>query len=150
MARGTAAMRMVYRHRQTSTPIKVSFAILAVLLLVILLLVPHAWPGLLAAFVAAAAVHYLFSSLTIDVSDQEIAWHFGPGVWRKRLALSDIESTHPAHVPWWYGIGVKWTPRGWVYVVSWGDALELRLKNGKAIRIGTDDLRGLAAALANR
>ena len=74
--------------------------------------------------------------------------------WPRRLAqascLVGYREHASSHVPWWYGIGVKWTPRGWVYVVSRGDALELRLKNGKAIRIGTDDLRGLAAALANR
>lgn len=31
----------------------------------------------------------IFHSLTVEVSDTELRWHFGPGFWTHRLALDE-------------------------------------------------------------
>ena len=98
--------------------------------------------------VIVRAMHaWLFSSLTVEVSGTEICWYFGPGLWHYRVALSDIEGVRIVRNTWLNGFGIRVRP-GWrLYNVSGLDAVELRLKTGDIRRIGTDDPRGLAAAL---
>ena len=92
-------------------------------------------------------VHYIATWLTIEVSGSELRWHFGLGLWRKHVSLTEIASLARVHLPWWYGVGVKYTPRAWVYLVAPGDGIEITLTSGKKVRIGTDDAEGLLAAL---
>ena len=92
-------------------------------------------------------VHYVASLLTIEVYGTELRWYFGLGLWRKRVSLTEIASLARVHLPWWYGIGVKYTPRAWIYLVAPGEGIEITLTSGKALRIGTDDAEGLLAAL---
>jgi hypothetical protein len=66
--------------------------------------------------------------MTIEVSGQELRWHFGPGFWRKRIALADIAASSAFA----YHGG---THRHQVY---------------PAVRIGTDDAERLMGALASR
>jgi hypothetical protein len=35
--------------------------------------------------IALVVVAILFSSLTVEVGDNELRWHFGPGLWTYRL-----------------------------------------------------------------
>ena len=83
----------------------------------------------------------------MEVSGSEIRWYFGPSLWDHRLALSDIEDARIVGNTWLNGFGIRMRP-GWrLYNVSGLDAVELQLKNGDIRRIGTDDPKGLAAAL---
>jgi hypothetical protein len=106
------------------------------------------WPWLLfVPCVLLCGSAWLFSSLTVEVSGTEICWYFGPGLWHYRVALSDIEGVRIVRNMWLNGFGIRVRP-GWrLYNVSGLDAVELRLKTGDIRRIGTDDPRGLAAAL---
>jgi hypothetical protein len=90
---------------------------------------------------------WLFSSLTVEVTEQDVVWHFGPGLWRHRLARSEIEAAKIVRNSWRSGFGIRMRPGFRLYNVSGLDAVELRLKSGDVRRIGTDDPRGLAAAL---
>ena len=89
----------------------------------------------------------LFRSLTTEVNESEIRWHFGPGLWAYRLSLSEIESLSVVRNRWWNGWGIRTAPGFRLHNVSGFDAVELRLKSGEVQRIGTDDPQGLAAAL---
>jgi hypothetical protein len=100
-----------------------------------------------ASVLLAVAVHLAMLSLTVTVSDGELSWYFGPGFWKKRMRLADITRVRPVRLPWWYGIGIKYTPQAWIYLVTPGDGVEIALANGKAVQIGTDDAKGLIAAL---
>jgi hypothetical protein len=100
-----------------------------------------------AVLVLLIAVAILFSSLTTEVNESEIRWHFGPGLWAYRLSLSEIESVSLVRNRWWHGWGIRTAPGFRLYNVSGFDAVELRLKSGDVQRIGTDDPQGLAAAL---
>ena len=76
-------------------------------------------------------------------------WHFGPGLWRYRLPLADIVNVSIVRNSVLNGFGIRMRPGFRLYNVSGLDAVELQLKSGDIRRIGTDDARGLAAALRN-
>jgi len=143
-------MTLMYRHTQIGWPL------LCVLLVaagnVVWRAISHRAPnvesfGFFIAFVLAM-VAILFTSLTIEVTSDELIWFFGPGFWRKRVALADIASATQARNKWWWGWGIRLAPRGWLYNVGGLDAVEIALKNGKTFRLGTDDASALAARLS--
>ena len=92
-------------------------------------------------------VGWLFSSLTVEVSDKEVRWHFGPGIWSYQIPLAEIASVQIVRNSWLNGFGIRMRPGFRLYNVSGLDAVELRLKSGDIRRIGTDDPQGLAASL---
>jgi hypothetical protein len=112
---------------------------------------PHPGRGLLWALAAGFVVLAgIFSSLTIEVTEDEARWHFGPGLWRYRIARHDIDSVAVVRNSVWNGFGIRMRPGFRLYNVSGLDAVELRLKNGEVRRIGTDDAAELAAALKSQ
>ena len=136
---------MPYRHTQRGTWIVIPCLAFAALDAAI------AWQTgqwiAVAVLVLLIAVAILFSSLTTEVNESEIRWHFGPGLWGYRLSLSEIESVSLVRNRWWNGWGIRTAPGFRLYNVSGFDAVELRLKSGEVQRIGTDEPKGLAAAL---
>ena len=96
------------------------------------------------------AVAILFSSLTVEVSGNELRWYFGPRLWTYRLPLNEIEAVAPVRNQWWNGWGIRMRPGFRLYNVSGLDAVELRLRSSEVRRIGTDDPQGLAQALQTR
>ena len=89
----------------------------------------------------------LFFNLTITVDDREVRAVFGVGLVRKTARLEDIAAAEVVRNRWWYGWGVKYTVKGWLYSVSGLDAVEVRLKNGKRFRLGTDEPEVLCAVI---
>jgi hypothetical protein len=142
-----------YRHRQFSRPILVSWIAMTAMLGVSFFYIsrdlndPVLVMTMFAGIVLETVGHYVLSSLTVEVSASELSWYFGPGFWRKRIARSTIAQVTPTRLPWWYGIGIKYTPDAWVYLVAPGNGVTVMTTNGKAVRIGTDDVKGLMAAL---
>lgn len=92
-------------------------------------------------------VTVLFSSLTIRVKDETINWFFGPKFWSKSLPLSEVESAQIVATKWYYGVGVRLIPSGWLYTVSGLTAVELTLKDGTKVSLGTGDAENLLAAI---
>jgi hypothetical protein len=103
--------------------------------------------SMIAMLVVLAAVAVLFHSLTVEASDNELRWHFGPGLWTYRLTLDEIDSVNVVRNHWSSGFGIRKAAGFSLYNVSGLDAVELKLKSGETRRIGTDDPQGLAAAL---
>jgi hypothetical protein len=89
----------------------------------------------------------LFSSLTVEVGDGELRFYFGPGFWRKRIALSDVKAATSTQNSWWEGWGIRVTPRGMLYNVSGTDAVAIELRSGRQFRIGTDEPEALVQAI---
>jgi hypothetical protein len=104
---------------------------------------PVALVGLIIMLIALG----LFTTLTVAVDDQMIKLQFGLGVIRKVFLLRDIEAYRVVENPWYYGWGIRYTPRGWLFNVSGFSAIELQMKSGKRYRIGTNDPEGLAKAV---
>jgi hypothetical protein len=90
---------------------------------------------------------WVFSSLTVEVSARELTWFFGPGLWRNRLARTDIVGATPCVNKWWWGWGIHLTPRGWLYNVAGLEAVEIERTSGRTLRIGSDEPAALANAL---
>lgn len=90
--------------------------------------------------------HY-FSALRVRVDAREVrvAWSWDwPAV---RHALDSIEGAEACKHGWWYGYGLRWTSRGWLWNAQGAAAVRLRLRGGKCFHIGTDDQAGLLAAV---
>ena len=106
------------------------------------------WIACIAISVTMLALSTLFASMTVEVTDTDLRWHFGPGFWKKQLARADIRSAEPTRTKWWYGWGIRATPRGWLYNVYGLDAVAVTTTDGRTVLIGTNDPSGLASALA--
>lgn len=87
----------------------------------------------------------IFYRLTIIVSDSSVGFSMGTGHVKKSYPVEVIESCRAVTNPPFYGIGIHWTPDGWLYNVSGRKAIELTFKNRKKIRIGTDRPEEIAA-----
>lgn len=89
----------------------------------------------------------LFSTLTVRVTADAVAWRFGPGLIRFTLPLGEVTNVSPSRTPLWAGIGIHWIFTGWVYNVSGRDAVQLTKRDGSKLWIGTDEPELLAAAI---
>jgi hypothetical protein len=142
--------RPLYEHTQVGWVLRASFALGALLLLVVTVApgvqqVPAAL--LLGGAVALLAIGWFWSSLTVRVGDGVLRLQFGLGVPRKSVPVADIATVEVTRTRFWEGWGVHRTRRGWLYNVAGFDAVLVRLKDGKSFLVGTDEPRRLKAAL---
>ncbi|MDQ6808468.1 MAG: hypothetical protein M3Z64_03440 [Verrucomicrobiota bacterium] len=94
-----------------------------------------------------ALTAWMFWKLTITVDDTKLRAAFGPGFVYKQVALADVESCEPVRTKWWEGIGIHLSRFGWLYNVSGGDAVAIKLRSGKRFAIGTDQPAELVDAI---
>jgi len=82
-----------------------------------------------------------FSTLTVFIDGEFLKIRFGWGIFRKKLATSEIASVAQVKNHWYYGWGIRlwFWPYMWIFNVSGFDAVEVRMKSGKIYRIGTDE-----------
>jgi hypothetical protein len=140
-----------YQHTQLGTLMLATLVSGAILFAAMAYTLPS--PGrwaVLAGAVGLVVLAWLFSSLTVSVSENELQWRFGPGLLSYRMALADIAGVSIVRNSVLNGFGIRMRPGFRLYNVSGLEAVELRLKNGDVRRIGTDDARGLAAALRRK
>ncbi|MFA7717236.1 MAG: hypothetical protein WC875_00790 [Candidatus Absconditabacterales bacterium] len=90
-----------------------------------------------------------FGSLQVIIDGKYVRIKFGYGIYRKKFSLNDILSAKTVKNHWWYGWGIRgWLrPKMCIYNVSGFDAVEIKLKNGKTYRIGTDEPKKLEQAI---
>jgi hypothetical protein len=141
-----------YRHTQTSGWLRLALILPAVLLFALGLAAGQGsslLPGLPIFLIAGvlAPIGWAFSSLSIEVTPTQLVWFFGPGVWRKAVARSDIRRTTVVRNKWWWGWGIHLTPRGWLYNVGGLEAVEIALADGRMLRLGSDECEALVQAL---
>jgi len=120
--------------------------------LLVALLVAFSGEVLVAAAVAVFVllVTFLFSRLNVEVTERDLVVRFGPGWQVKKVPLEIIEDVNVVRYPWYYGYGIRLTPMGTLYNVSGNAAVQLRLRGGKQVLVGSDDPERLAAILAAR
>jgi len=97
--------------------------------------------------VAFTLIGLLFMSLTVIVEASCVRLIYGVGLIRRRIPMERIESAIPVRNSWWYGLGIRLTPHGWMWNIQGLDAVELTYADGSRFRIGTADPAGLSAAL---
>lgn len=101
------------------------------------------WP----VFIILGLISFLFHSLNINVNASEINWSFGPGFWRKSIKVEAVNSVNVIKTKWYYGLGIRYISSGWLYTVSGTDAIQLGLKDGSKINLGTNDPDNLVKAI---
>lgn len=80
-----------------------------------------------------------FYRLKIRIDEEMISFRLGIGFFGKKYKLSEVQSCQPVTNSWFYGIGIRFIPNGWLYNVSGLKAVELRFANKKSVvRIGTN------------
>ncbi|WP_258406324.1 MULTISPECIES: hypothetical protein [Shewanella] len=72
---------------------------------------------------------------------------FGPKFWNKSIKISEIESIKKTRTKWYYGLGIRLISTGWLYNVSGLTAVELKLKDGTTVSLGTNDPENLIKAI---
>jgi hypothetical protein len=138
----------MYEHRQIAWAIWVLAAPVILILgfMAIVSPVPHA--GILG--LVFLLVLFLFGSLTVVGEPEKLKFYFGPGIVKKHIPYNEIKTAEKVRNQWYYGWGIRWYGRGWLYNVSGLDAVELTLASGKQLRIGTDEPDKLLAFLGTK
>lgn len=136
----------IYHHTQRGTILPIMLGASVVVIAIGLSAGRDITPLLVVAAVLIVTA-LLFASLTVDIKDDMLKLAFGPGLVHKRTRLADIQACAVVRNLWWYGWGIRLTPRGWLYNVSGQSAVEITLKSGRRFRIGTDEPDQLATAL---
>jgi hypothetical protein len=88
-----------------------------------------------------------FFKLKVTVDQASVRLRLGIGLVRVSVSLADIASAEAVKGRWYHGWGIRFLGDGWLYSVNSLDAVELKLKNGRRCRIGTNDPAGLLTAV---
>lgn len=137
-----------YKHKQWGIVTLTGIPMAAALVMYINhMLIPVPAVGLGVLFGVLTLVAYAFSSMTIEVNESEIVWYFGPGVFKKSLPLEEVGQCKKVKNPLWMGFGIHAYGTGWIYNVSGLLGVEIELKGGSFIRLGTDEPNYLIQAI---
>jgi transcriptional regulator with XRE-family HTH domain len=129
-----------YNHKQWGVVLFIVIPILAACILLLnqeLRTIPSIALGVL--FGILTVVSILFSSMTIEVNESEISWFFGPGAFKKNILLEEVGTCKKVRNPIWMGFGIHAFGTGWIYNVSGLLGVEIELKGGSFIRLGTNE-----------
>lgn len=90
-----------------------------------------------------------FVTLSVSIDENYLRVKFGYGIFRKKFSMSEIASATQVKNHSYYGWGIRlwfWPPM-WIFNISGFDTVEIRMKNGKIYRIGTDEPEKLESAI---
>jgi hypothetical protein len=107
---------------------------------------PVVWLAIGIAAAIPIALVLIFSRLVTIVSASELRWSFGIGFPSFAVPLAEIRSAEHVRTDWWWGTGLRVTPRGMLYNVGGNQAVELTLKS-RHLLIGSDMPDELLAAI---
>jgi hypothetical protein len=90
-----------------------------------------------------------FATLDVMIDEKYLRIKFGYGIFRKKFTLQKIISAKSVKNHWYYGWGIRyWIPsRIWIFNIFGFGAVEIKMKNGKTYRIGTDEPKNLERAI---
>ena len=93
----------------------------------------------------------LLGRLVTEVRSDRLVWHFGWLAWpRWELRFEEIERVELARNRVLEGLGIRITTSGWLYNAHGLSALRLTLRNGRQLRLGTQQGQRLLQALEPR
>jgi len=136
-----------YEHTQRGTLIIGAVTAVIMIILASIIVFGPVWVTVLVAGIMILALA-IFSTLTVSVQQDSLRIWFGPlRLIKKRWPMSEIASATTVTNRWYYGWGIRWTPRGPLYNIAGLQAVEVTLVSGKVFRIGTDEPEKLLHAI---
>lgn len=93
-----------------------------------------------------------FLTLRVVIDEKYLLIRFGYGIFRKSFLLQEISSAKVVKNHWYYGWGIRiwFWPYMLIYNISGFNAVEIRMKDNKIYRIGTDEPQKLEDAISQR
>ncbi len=104
---------------------------------------------ILAAGIIMGFFMFLLSWMEISVIDDRIDIVMGPGLYRKKLDIRNIQELTETKIPW-YSTGIKKIRNGWLVGVDSSPAIRIDFTNGKCLILGTEDMEKLMAVIRER
>ena len=139
---------MNYKHTQIGYFI-IFVSLALVLLFGYILSINKFDPILFAVMLLIVFISLSFATLKVTIDEKYLRIKFGYGLFRKRFPLNEIVSTRAVKNHWYFGWGIRlWLwPKMVIFNVSGFDAVEIKMKNGKIYRIGTDEPNQLESSI---
>lgn len=140
----------IIKYQHTQIGYMILFAMLAVaLLLGFILARAKLEPFIIILMLFVIFIIASFVSLKVTIDENYLRIKFGCGIFQKRFALNEIISVKSVKNYWYFGWGIRvwFWPYMRIFNVSGFDAVEIRMKNGKIYRIGTDEREALESAI---
>jgi hypothetical protein len=100
------------------------------------------------AFIFVALTCIAFARLSIEVAPEGVRWWMTFSFPGGFIPMEEIVSVDIIPVSFWYGIGVHFTLRGWVWNVALGRGVQIHRCGGMPIVLGTDQPEALVAAIS--
>jgi len=143
----------VYVEKQWIKLLWIILPVSTVLLLAVQII--YMGPGLVGIKLALPLVSLLtlalLGALTITVDATHLRWHFGLiGFPSWKIALSDIAYVEATTSSMMEGYGIRFTSKGMLYNAAGHAAILVVLRNGKAMRLGTQDPQRLLSYITPR
>jgi hypothetical protein len=138
-----------YRHTQYGTLMFLVFLITGILIAAVALriLAEDRVPSAILILGFYLLGLLMFYSFTMEISEGKLKFWFGIGIIQKTIALNEIRSTKEVKNPWYYFWGIKSIPGGWFYAIAPGTAVEIELRDGRIIQLGTNQPKKLNQAI---
>ena len=139
---------MLYNHTQVGRLMITILFIIAVYFVFIFKTV-ESDRSIITVLILVSFILLSFVSLNVTIDEKHLRIKFGYGIFRKHFALSEIISVKSVKNHWYYGWGIRawFWPYMRIFNVSGFDAVEIRMKDSKIYRIGTDESQKLELAI---
>lgn len=110
-----------------------------------------AWPLMLLLALVMAGVVSCFARFRIELDAHTLRWHFGLLGWPSwQVAMAEIVGVEPARASWLEGAGSRRTRDGMLYRAIADTTVRLTLRDGRRIRLGTNEPQRLIAFIEPR
>lgn len=105
-------------------------------------------PYLILMFVFGTVILF-FYKLTICIDNEKITVIFGIGFLKKSIKHTEIERIEIYKSSWLTGVGIRLTPKGWLWNVKVGEAILIKHKTNTFL-VGTDEASEIITLLKQK
>ena len=91
-----------------------------------------------------------FYKLTVTVRNSTLSVSYGIGLIRFRFKMDQLIKVDVGQVPWYYGLGIRITPKGMLYNIQGSQVVNITYKHGeklKFVMVGTPEPHRLKKVL---
>lgn len=136
-------MKQIYRHTQFSYVRLIILGGLLIYVVATMFSTGHVALSILISLILLALL-ITFVAQTVEVNSEKVKIGLGPGIHLKTILIDEIIDCCVIRTTWKSMMGFGRPPSNPTYGISGLDAIELDLRNGSSIRIGTDEPDELA------